>query len=178
MWNLKERCWRAWQWSPCLENQSGAISLQWTYWFTFWSFWFFDLSSLMKSIQFCFWIAVEFWCIWSKTCFPLGCVLFLTPNLAVSCMLAIKIGYVHTAGKCGPNLFYFFLPTRDSDLFLPWQCEPHKLHGIWYFQFWFVPLPYVVLNPIHVRCFAMQLQCERTYRISCGFYVTLDWHSS
>ncbi len=45
----------------------------------------------------------------------------------------------------------FFILTCDSDLFIWWQCEPHKSHGIWSFQFLFLPLPYVVLNLIKVR---------------------------
>ncbi len=33
------------------------------------------------------------------------------------------------------------------------------------------PLSYVVLNRMHIWCFAMQLQSERPCRISCDFYV-------
>ncbi len=85
-------------------------------------------------------------------------------------------GYVHTAGKCGPNpIFCSHLST--SDCFFSWQSEQHKPHGIWSFQFRFVPLPYVVLT-IQVRCFAMWLQSEQTYQNSCDFYVTLDQHLS
>ncbi len=58
------------------------------------------------------------------------------------------------------QIWFFVLPIRDSDLFLSWLCEQHKPHGIWSFQFWLVPLSYVVLNPIHVRWFAMRPQCE------------------
>ncbi len=32
------------------------------------------------------------------------------------------------------------------------------------------PLPYVVLNRIYFRCFAMQFQSERPCHISCDFY--------
>ncbi len=35
----------------------------------------------------------------------------------------------------------------------------NKPHGIWSFQFRFVPLPYVELNAIKVRCFATVICC-------------------
>ncbi len=68
---------------------------------------------------------------------------------------------------------WLFCSHCDSDLFLSWQCEQHKPHGIWSFQFRFVPLPYVVLNRIHVRCFAVMSDFMRLLRHSRSTFLKI-----
>ncbi len=60
---------------------------------------------------------------------------------------------------------------------------PDFLMTVWtaqirFFQIRPRPLSYVVLNRIHIRCFAMRLQSERPCRISCDFYIIEMWQTS
>jgi len=107
------------------------------------------------------WPKSDLWLIFSWQCEqhkPQTIILVVESDLYNSDLS--HFGYVHTAGK-----FWF---TFGSDLFLSWQREQHKPHGIWSFHFWFVPLSYVVLNPIQVRCSAMRLQCHGGLQCHAG----------
>ncbi len=73
---------------------------------------------------------------------------------------------------------YFGLHTADfwpkSDFFAQMWPISDFLMTVWtaqirFFQIRPRPLSYVVLNRIHIRCFAMRLQSERPCCISCDF---------
>lgn len=68
----------------CLGNQSGAISLQLAYWFTFWSAWYHWMPFIRLGR---FWIAVKFWYIQSENGFPFG----MRSVFVNSCMLVMKM---------------------------------------------------------------------------------------
>ncbi len=68
------------------------------------------------------------------------------------------------------------LKWPKSDFFAQMWPISDFLMTVWtaqirFFQIRARPLSYVVLNWIHIWCFAMRLQSERPCRISCDFYV-------
>lgn len=115
-----------------------------------WTTW---TSVLMKLLWICFWNSGKF--------DGYG-FLLLTPSSyvfpqAFYHMPSSKALMLHS--DCRQKCFNFIFMTVGT------------AHGIWYFLFRFVPLPYVVLNQIQIQSFAMQPQSEQLYQNS-----TLDIH--
>ncbi len=68
------------------------------------------------------------------------------------------------------------LKWPKSDFFAQMWPISDFLMKVWtaqirFFQIRPRPLSYMILNRIHIRCFAMRLQSERPCHISCDFYV-------
>lgn len=84
-----------------------------------------------------------------------------SPIVPALTLMGRDLGYVQTAGKCGPKSDFFCLHVT---LICLWHDSVNRTNHMGSFQFRFVPLPYVVLNPLQVRCFTIRPQSEQSYR--------------